>query len=348
MGVLSVPTRLLASRYGIALVMIALGVVAGILVFVYVFPGKPKIGVIDVPYTVITEDSSYVISELLDYARRDDSIRAVVIRLTSPGGGAAASERLYIETRKLRETKPVVLVMNGLVASGGYMMAMGASHSYAQTSSLVGNVGVVAFSGPLIPPLPEEDVIFTGRYKLDGSPRREWIGTIDQLKSAFAQIVINERGEKLRISEEELVQGRIYSGLDAVNLGLADEIGGDSDAFQKAAELAGISHYGTVDVNLKVLEEFIKDLARILPPPDDPGGSALADALALLSRGSGGEDPALQASGGEADGSMQRLRVLQEMALYGKLDADLDDPLPDFPLNISRPNVYYLYVGNDP
>ena len=95
------------------------------MVFVYAFPGKPKIGVIDVPFTVISDDSAYVIGEYLDYAGREDSIKAVVIRLTSPGGGAAASERLYLETRKLREEKPVVLVMNGLVASGGFMMAMG-------------------------------------------------------------------------------------------------------------------------------------------------------------------------------------------------------------------------------
>ena len=65
----------------------------------------------------------------------------------------------------------MVLVMNGLVASGGYMMAMGATHSYAQTSSLVGNVGVVSFSDPLIPPLPDESVLATGPYKLSGYSR---------------------------------------------------------------------------------------------------------------------------------------------------------------------------------
>ena len=348
MGVFSLTTRLLTSWYGFALVVAALGVAVGILVFIYVFPGKPKIGVIDVPFTVITEDSSYVISELLDYARRDDSIKAVVIRLSTPGGGAAASERLYVATRKLRERKPVVLVMNGLVASGGYMMAMGASHTYTQTSSLVGNVGVVAFSGPLIPRIPDEDVLFSGPYKLDGYARREWIATIDQLKSAFAQMVISERGDKLRISRDELVRGRIYSGLDAVKLGLADEIGGDRDAFEKAAELAGVSHYSTVGVNLKVLEKLVKDLERILPPSGNEGGSALADALALLARGSGNPDPVLWAQGEETDAGVQRLRALQDLALYGKLGSDQEDPLPDFPLNISHPNVYYLYVGNGP
>ena len=346
MRVFSVLKRLLTSRYTIALLMAGWGVAAGILIFVYAFPGTPKIGVIDVPFTVITEDSSYVISEYINYARRDDSIKAVVIRLSTPGGGAAASERLYVETRKLREDKPVVLVMNGLVASGGYMMSMGATHSYVQTSSLVGNVGVIAFAGPLISPLPDENVVISGPYKLDGSSRREWIGTVDQLKSAFAQIVISERGDKLRISEDELVQGRIYPGLEAVRLGLADEIGGDSDAFQKAAELAGISNYGLVDVNLEVLREFIKNMQGILPPPNyenDP-----ANALALLSRDYNGGDPALQTLRGESDSSIARLQALRGLALYGRLGTNQEDPLPEFPMDIGRPNVYYLYVGNDP
>ena len=346
MPLFSLLRKVLTSWYFIVPFMAGLGIVVGALIFVYSFPGKPKIGIIDIPFTVLTEESSYVIGEYVNYARRDDSIKAVVIRLSSPGGAAASSERLYIETRKLREEKPVVMVMNGIVASGGYMMAMGATHSYAQTSSLVGNVGVIAFSGPLIPALPGEDVIVSGPYKLDGTSRRGWIGAVDQLKSAFAQIVISERGEKLSISEDELVQGRIYSGLEAVKLGLADEIGGDSDAFQKASELAGISNYGKIDVNLEVLREFIQDIERILPSSDDGGNSA--DSLALFSRGYNGGDPALQAPGGGADSSITRLRAMHELVRYGRLGIDRNDPLPEFPMNISHPNIYYLYVGNAP
>ena len=251
MGFFSALRKVLTGWYVVVPLLVALGIAVGALTFVYAFPGKPQIGVIDIPFTVLTEDSAYVIGKHIDYARRDDSIKAVVIKLTTPGGGAAASEHLYIELRKLREEKPVVLVMNGLVASGGYMMAMGVNYSYAKTSSLVGNVGVISSAGPLISPLPDEEVVFSGPHKLDGSSRRDWIGTVDQLKSAFAQIVISERGDRLRISRAELVEARLYSGVDAVRLGLVDEIGSDSDAIQKAADLAGISNYGLVDVNLK-------------------------------------------------------------------------------------------------
>ncbi len=128
-------------------------------------------------------------------------------------------------------------------------MSMGASYSYAQTSSLVGNVGVISVAGPLVPDLPNETVVVSSPYKLDGGTRREWTGTVDLLNSAFAQMVISERGDKLRISEEELTEGRIYPGMVAVKLGLADEIGGDSDGIQKTAALSGISNYGLVDVN---------------------------------------------------------------------------------------------------
>ena len=347
MSFLSSLKRLLTSWYVIAPALAGLGIAAGVLIFVYVFPGTPRIGVIDVPFTVITDDSAYVIGEYLNYARRDDSIKAVVIKLSTPGGGAASSERLYVETKKLREEKPVVIVMNGLVASGGYMMSMGASHTIAQTSSLVGNVGVIAFAGPLIPSFPGEEAIVSGPYKVAGSTRREWIGTVDLLKSAFAKMVITERGDKLLITEDELVQGRIYAGLEAARLGLVDEIGGDSDAFEKAAGLAGISNYGLVDVNLEVLKKFVKDFEDILPPSN--GDDAPADAVALLSGRNNGADPARQAPGGGADGSPTTLDAIRGLMLYGRLGTSQEDPLPDFPLSLNhRPNIYYMYVGNAP
>ena len=164
------------------------------------------------------------------------------------------------------------------------MMSVGASYSYAQTSSLVGNVGVISVVGPLIPELPDETMVFSSPRKLDGGTRREWVGTVDMLNEAFAQMVIGERGDRLRISREELIEGRIYPGMVAVRLGLADEIGGDSDGIRKAAELAGISNYGFVDVNFEVLRKRFHELERILPSRDGGPASALADALAPIHR----------------------------------------------------------------
>lgn len=339
--------RVLASWYVIAPLATILGLAAGSLLFVYASPGKPNIGIIDLPYTVINDESAYVIGEFIDYARRDDSIKAVVIKFASPGGSASASERLYIETSKLREEKPVVLSMNGLVASGGFMMAMGANHTYAQTSSLIGNVGVITFAGPLIPRAPPESIVITGPYKLAGAPRRDWIGMADQLKSAFARMVIGERGDKLRLTEAELVEGRVYSGVDAVRLGLVDEIGGDRDAIEKAAELAGISNYGFVDVNAEVFRGFILRSRRIFSSQYDGEMSDTMDLLSLVSSDTEENDPRSSTSGPESSVDIAKIQALRKLMLTGRLDTYQENPLPEFPLDIRRPNFYYLYAGHD-
>ena len=324
--------------------MVGLGIAVGVLAFVYLTPGKPQIGVIEVPYTVFNDRTANAIGLYLDYARRDDSIKAVVINLSSPGGGAAASERLYNETSKLREEKPVVLVMGGLVASGGYMMSMGTSYTYAQTSSLVGNVGVVYVTDTLVPELPEEDLVFSSPRKLDGGTRREWIGSVDLLKEAFIQMVVSERGDRLRISGDELGEARIYPGLVAVRLGLADELGSYSDAVQKAAELAGISNYGFVDVNLEVLRELVESLDFVFPAGTDDG--SLVRTLSMLANPSA--DGTAQFPDGRSEGVLTDLQTLRDLILDQGLGASEEDPLPGLPVDIHRPDFYYLYVGHAP
>ena len=343
MGILSDLASFITNWVTIAVSMAALGVAVGLLVFVYVFPGQPKIGVIDIPYTVITDDSTYVITEYLNHARRDDSIKAVVIKLDTPGGYAAASERLYREMARLRAEKPVVLVMNELVASGGYLMAMGASHSYAQTSSLVGNVGVVSSSAPLVPPNQDESVIFTGPHKIRGFSRLEWLASLEDLKEIFAQIVVTERGDKLRITKEELVHGDIYTGVRAVRLGLVDELGSDSDAFEKAAELAGITNYGLVDVNQEVLKQYVKDIDDIFSAGSSDYPSA--DALALMSETYSGDAESLSLAAQQGS-SRERMEALQGLALYGRLGVDQDDHAAEIPFELHHPEFYYLYLGN--
>ena len=210
----------------------------------------------------------------------------------------------------------------------------------------MGNVGVIAFAGPLIAPFPSEEVIVSGPYKFEGSTRREWIGTVDLLKSAFAKMVITERGDKLLITEDELVQGRIYMGLEAARLGLIDEIGGESDGFEKAADLAGISSYGLVDVNLEVLKKFVKDFEEVFPS-ETVSERDLADAMALLSENNGEGIASRQGLPGEANEESDMVQALQGLMLYGRLNTNQEDPPPDFPLELNnRPHIYYMYVGN--
>jgi protease-4 len=281
----------------------------------------------------------------MDYANRNNRIKAVVIRLSSPGGGATSSERLYIEARKLRENKPVVMVLNDLVASGGFMMAMGASHTYVKTSSLIGNVGVVSSTGGVLPPAPSESVIFTGPSKLTGATRREWVGLMDLLKQSFAQMVIQERGDKLRLSPEELTEGRLYVGMEAVQLGLADEIGDDTDAIAKAASLAGISGYELVDVNIEVDRIFVQQARRVFSSLDQDDQLSLADLIALGNATSG---TAESIEGQLTSSPVVKLGDLRKFMLSGTLAETQADPLPDFPLEINKPNIYYIYAGQSP
>ena len=269
----------------------------------------------------------------------------MVIKISSPGGGAASSERLYRETRRLREEKPVVMVMNGLVASGGYMMAMGVSHSYAQTSSLVGNVGVVSFSDPLIPPLPDESVLVSGPYKLSGFSRTEWFGTVEDLKEAFAQIVVSERGDSLRITQDELVQGRLYTGIQAVRLGLADELGGDSDAFSKAAEPGRDFQLRPGGGELGGAETVRQGLRGPIPARRQRGRPRRTRWHSWAGATPATTQPCNR-KGIQTNSSMERLEALRGLILYGRLGTEQEDPLPDFPLELNHPNVYYLYVGN--
>jgi len=341
--------RFFLSWYVAIPALAVVGIVLGYLAFFNLFPGKPQIGIITIPFVVINEDSAFVIGSYLEYARRQPRIKGVVLKLSSPGGGASSSEELYLESRKLRAEKPLVMVMGGLVASGGYMMAMGANYTYVKSSSLVGNVGVISFAGPVIPSVPPENLVVTGPSKLSGSTRREWIGMVDLLKQSFAQMVITERGDRLRISEEQLLEGRLYAGVEAVQLGLADAIGNDSDAIERVADMAGISNYELVDINTEVDRLFIQKIRRIFAVSSDAEPPAdLSGILALMSLAQAQGDPAgglnrlgyaAGLSGSSELGNLLRSGVLQQTQ---------EDPLPGFPLQINRPEIYYIYAGPYP
>lgn len=318
--------RALTSWYVAGPAAVILGLVVGGVVFFFVAPGKPAIGVIHIPFTVIDEGSAYVIGRHLDYAMQDDSIKGVVISLSSPGGGAASSERLYFHTSRLRDEKPVVIVMNGMVASGGFMMAMGGNYIYAQPSSLVGNVGVVGISGGTLPPILPEIITTTGPHKLTGGPREHWIDLIDLIKDRFAKMVMHERGDRIRITEAQLLEGKLYAGQDAVFLGLADAIGVTGDGVEKAAELAGIGRYGIVDVNAAVLEKYGWRAQLSHVPLDEV---AADDA----------------AAGSKSDGDGAAPDDQYGPPLMGALDQGQANPLLNLPIEVGQPNIYYLYAG---
>ena len=304
--------------YVSAALVTAAGVAVAYFVFFNVYPGRPEIGIIDIPFTVIGEDSAFVIGEMLDYAEETDSIKAVVIKLVTPGGGAAESEALYLKIKRLREKKPVVISTGWLNASGGMFMSMGANYVFVESGSLVGSVGVIL--GLSQPPPPDELVISSGPAKQTGGTEREFTGMMEILKDAFVQTVVKERGDRLRITAAQVSEARIYVGMEAVRLGLVDAIGSDSDAIKKVASLAGVSNYELIDVNEQVFREFVLQIRRIFAPSDvDSAEFALADVIKLrtLAAASNGEDgqPGIP---------------------------------PGFPIDVDPPRMYYLYVTPNP
>ena len=362
MRVLSGLGRILTSWFVAGPILAILGVAIGYGLFFYALPAKPKIGVIEIPFTGISEDSAAIITSFLEYSRRNPEIKGVVIKMASPGGGASASEQLYHETARLRAEKPVVMVMNGMMASGGYMMAMGVNHTYAKTSSLVGNVGVVAGTGPIFPPQIPEQFAFTGPYKLTGVSRRDWISDLDLLKQAFVEMVVRERGDKLKISREELGDGKLYTGMEAVALGLVDEIGSDTEAYKKVADLAGIRNYSLVNVNVEVNRLYVQDLRRIYSSGgdvDEPLTESEVDLLKILaSRNAVPEqiEPRQESAESDLPDTFDNVEIAPHLdgaglinrpLEYGVFGVPTERQFPNLPLETNRPQFYYLYVGAD-
>ncbi|MEQ1502993.1 MAG: signal peptide peptidase SppA [Myxococcota bacterium] len=188
----------------------------------------------------------------LDRARRDPQVRAVVLRVDSPGGSSFASDEIWRATQRLEERdKPVVVSMGSLAASGGYYVAAGADAIWAEPSTLTGSIGV--FSGKFsIGELQERlgvttTVLGRGRNSGLSSMAKPW----DDLQRARMQALVDHTYEqfKSRVVDgrsldaakvEEIARGRVWSGKRAVELGLVDHLGGFQDAIADARERAGI------------------------------------------------------------------------------------------------------------
>ena len=218
-----------------------------LLAFVLVQP--PQVGVIRFR-GLIWSGSVDAVGRLLEYAQQDRRIGAVVLDIDSPGGEVTATEELYYRLLTLREHKPLVITVGDVAASGGYYIAAAGDHVYAKPASLVGNVGVISF----LPPLDEqrfadEDYVSTGPFKFSGGSRGDFVRQIELMKLAFLEAVYAQRGDRLTVDRETLAGGEVYMGLQAVRLGLIDELGSGSEAVAKAGHMARLAHYQVIDVN---------------------------------------------------------------------------------------------------
>jgi signal peptide peptidase SppA len=207
---------------------------------------RPVIGSIHIRDEIDTKMSIRVMKEI-EYARSHPEIKAVVLILDSPGGTINDTELIYLELMKLRETKPVVAMVEGLSASGSFYLAMGTDYIISNPSARIGNVGVIGTlpSSPIV----LEETISTGPYKLFGNQREGYTRYIELIKESFYQVVKLGRENKLKLSKEEVLRGELYPASEAAKAGLIDEVGPQSSAVAKAAQLAHIAHYRIINIS---------------------------------------------------------------------------------------------------
>lgn len=226
-----------------ALLWLVLPLVLGLLAAALI--PQPVIGVISLSDAIYSYSAQSVIRQI-DYAREHPEVRAVVLVLDSPGGTVVHTESVYLELLKLRESKPVVVSIEGMAASGAYYLTAGSDYAFAKPTSLVGNIGVIG----MLPDSPTifENIISTGPYKLWGSPRDTYMRQIETIKQAFYEVVKTGRGDRLTAGPEVVLSGQIWPASAAYQIGLIDELGSQSDAVEKAASLARVSNYQVIDL----------------------------------------------------------------------------------------------------
>ena len=205
------------------------------------------------------------VADLLKQAAADPAIKAIVVSVNSPGGSVVASDEIYHAL--LEFEKPVVVWMGEMAASGGYYISCGGDHVFAHLGTLTGSIGVISqffnVEGLMDKVGVDVVVIISGPSKDIGSPFREmteeeqaiWEGVIDEVYDGFVEIVAQARGLPLE-DVRELADGRVYTGQQALELGLVDEVGILDDAIAKAAELGGIEGEPQV-IELKTTPSFL-------------------------------------------------------------------------------------------
>jgi protease-4 len=212
------------------------------------FSAGPRVGVVEVTGPIT--DSKKTLKELRDFAEAD-SIKAIVVRVDSPGGAVGPSQEIYEAVRKLKDKKHVVVSMGSIAASGGFYIACAGEKIYANPGTLTGSIGVIftfvnvqgllKWAGVQVSPLT------AGKMKDVGSPYREMTpeektylrGVLDDVHEQFIQAVADGRG--LPVDQvKPIADGRIFTGRQAKDLKLVDAMGGLEDAVAEAGKMGGI------------------------------------------------------------------------------------------------------------
>jgi protease-4 len=270
--------------------------------------GKPAVGVVYVTGPILTGKSSANpfggnlgsfssdVREALEKAASDESIRAVVLRVDSPGGSATASEIILEATKRLKAKKPFVVSMGDVAGSGGYYVACGADTIFADATTLTGSIGVLAGKLATTEMWKKVGVTFK-EYKrgqnagilstddvFTDTERARMRLYLDDLYALFKSHVTKIRGSRLKKPIDELAGGRVFTGKQALELGLVDRLGTLNDAVAFAADQAKLKNYDVrvVPEPKNFLEQLSQQAAGGKGDPSHINSASTANSLFKL------------------------------------------------------------------
>jgi protease-4 len=233
----------------------------------------------------VVDDGRYV--KLLKEIRRQDDIKAVVLRINSPGGSILSAENIYRQLVGLQaDGKKLVISMGDLAASGGYYLSAMADSIFAQPNTLTGSIGVFSLIPNPSRALDEKlgvrfDTVRTGPYSADFTIMFPWTERentyLQQRTDAYYELFLNKVAEGRGMTRDEVhavAQGRIWSGRKAVEIGLVDKLGTLEDAIASAASLAGIQEY-----RIKEYPVFQNPLQKMFSDLMDQNSSGVSSAF---------------------------------------------------------------------
>ncbi|MBB4800142.1 protease-4 [Flavobacterium nitrogenifigens] len=210
----------------------------------------------------------------LQEARKNDDVKAIVLRIDSPGGSALTSDLIWREIEITKKVKPVVVSMGNYAASGGYYIACNANTIFAENNTITGSIGVFGML-PNFSPLANKLGINSEQVKThENSANYSPFVPVDEKFKAFTLEGVEKiyhtfvthvaEGRKMTFEQvDAIAQGRVWSGTEALKLGLVDKIGGLNDAIAEAARIAKIKSYSTQ--NYPEYEKTFNDLISGLP-----------------------------------------------------------------------------------
>lgn len=264
---------------------------------------EPGIGLIYIEGMIVMGDSqqspfggatagSTTVRAAFDAALEDDNVKAVVLRVNSPGGSALASDIMWKAAMRLAEKKPLIVSMGGVAGSGGYYVALPGDVIFADETTITGSIGVVGgkmvwnglFEGKLGITTTEftrgaNAALMSANSAWTEQERETVQGWLNDVYDQFKGRVMSTRGDKLTMDLETLAQGKVYTGKQALGFGLVDKLGSLSDAINHAADRANLDDPKVYTFPKK--KDFAQVLAQLMgEETDDDWDLTIGRALA--------------------------------------------------------------------